>query len=173
MYFRKAIFWIGHQQCWLCIFAFFLGITMINLRLLPNSGCTYHFWWLGNWEASSVNIDAVHRRCWITHLCWLLMSNKAPPMLTLRFSSYFDGDDDDKSTMAGQFGVWMSLLAVRVTRNQCNQAECCSLSKLECCCCNIAFDDSCHVVGAWYVVEDMFDKLSNAAPEDIRNYCTR
>jgi hypothetical protein len=66
----------------------------------------------------------------------------------------------------------MSLLLVSEMRSQFNQAECCSLSKLKYCCCDIAFDGNCHVRVVWCVVEDLFDKLSNITPEDIKNYRT-
>ena len=95
-------------------------------------------------------------------------------MLTVRILPYLAGDGDAKLVMAGNFGTWMTLLAVRETGSQFDQAESCSLLKLTCCCCNIAFDDNCHVAFVWCVleVEYMFDKLSNVTREDIGNYCT-
>ena len=66
----------------------------------------------------------------------------------------------------------MSLLVVSETGSQFDQAVCCSLSKSKCCSCNIVFDDNFHVAVAWCVLEDMFDKLSQVAQEDIGNYRT-
>ena len=68
----------------------------------------------------------------------------------------------------------MALLAVKQMRSHFDQAECCSLSKSKCCCCDIAFDGNRRVAVAWcvVVVEDMFDKSSNVTREDMGNYRT-
>ena len=68
----------------------------------------------------------------------------------------------------------MTLLAVKEMGSKFDQAECCSLSKPRCFCCNIAFDGNRRVAVAGCVVEveDTFDKLPNVTREDIGNYCT-